>query len=93
MLELLGVLIAVGATAFGYLRSRSFVASRLRFVDAVQHPIAPFVAGGAALLIAAPVTWLLPVVGGGTALLFGGAVGLGTRAGVRRIRQALPAQY
>jgi hypothetical protein len=89
MFELLGLVAAVGAAGFGYVRSRSFVVQRLRFVDAVQRPSAPVVAGVAALAVATPVVWALPVIGGGTALLFGVAVGAGTRAGARRIRQGL----
>jgi hypothetical protein len=86
MLELIGLVAAVGV---GYVRSRSFVARRLRFVDAVQSPAAPLVAGAAAVFVAAPVVWLLPIIGGGTALAFGIAVGAGTRAGARSIRRSL----
>lgn len=78
-------LIAGGAAAAGYLKSRNFVIHRLRFVDAVRSPAAPWVAGAVAGVAAAPVVALLPIVGGFTALLFGTAVGVGTRAGVRRI--------
>jgi hypothetical protein len=87
MLELLGLIAAAGATGVGYTRSRDFVATRLRFVDLVQRPGAPLIAGAAATALAAPVVWVLPVIGGGTALLFGIGVGAGTRAGVRRIRR------
>jgi hypothetical protein len=89
MFELIGLVVAVGAAGAGYLRSRSFVAYRLRYVDAVQTPVAPLIAGAAAAVIAAPVVWVLPIIGSGTALLFGVAVGAGTRAGVRRIRRTL----
>jgi hypothetical protein len=89
MFELISLAAAAGSAAFGYMRSRSFVARRLRYVDAVQSPAAPLVAGVAAAAIAMPVVWVLPLVGGGTALLFGAGVGAGTRAGVRRIRHYL----
>jgi hypothetical protein len=89
MLELLGLFFTAGAAGVGYVKSRSFVADRLRFVDAAQSPIAPLVAGAAAAVVAAPVVWLLPVVGTGTALLFGAAVGIGTRAGARAARHAV----
>jgi hypothetical protein len=89
MLELLAMLGAAGAAGIGYVRSRSFVARRLRYVDALQKPAAPLVAAAAATVVAAPVVWVVPVVGGGTALLFGIAVGAGTRAGARIIRRAL----
>jgi hypothetical protein len=86
-------LIAAGAAGVGYFRSRGFVAARLRYVDAMRSPMAPFVAAAAATAVAAPVVWVLPVVGAGTALAFGAAVGIGTRAGVRRIRRSLSPGY
>jgi hypothetical protein len=89
MFELIGLAAAAGAAAFGYIRSRSFVTHRLRFVDAVQAPSAPLVAGAAAFALATPVVWALPIVGGGSALLFGLAVGAGTRAGARQVRRGL----
>jgi hypothetical protein len=89
MLEVLGLVVAGGATAFGYVRSRSFVVRRLRFVDAVRSPAAPIVAGVTAAALAVPVVWVLPIIGGGTALLFGAGVGAGTRAGVRALRRSL----
>ena len=39
-----------------------------------------------ATLIAWPVAWILPLVTGGTALVFGIAVGLGTRAGAHDVK-------
>ncbi|CAN5713776.1 hypothetical protein BH23GEM9_BH23GEM9_33650 [soil metagenome] len=89
MLELLGIAAAGGAAAFGYIRSRSFVAHRLRYVDAVRGPAAPIVAGVAAAAAAAPIVWVVPIVGAGTALLFGAAVGAGTRAGVRLMSRGI----
>jgi hypothetical protein len=47
--------------------------------------------GVAATAVAAPVVWLLPLVGGGTALLFGGGVAMGVAAGARDIRKRLGA--
>lgn len=89
MIELIALAAAGTASAFGYIRSRSFVARRLRYVDAIQSPAVPVIAGVAAAVVAAPVVWALPIVGGGTALLFGAGVGAGTRAGVRAIRRAI----
>ncbi|HEX6133381.1 MAG TPA: hypothetical protein VFZ24_05445 [Longimicrobiales bacterium] len=90
MLELItgivGLTAAGTAAAVGFFRSRSFVARRLRYVEAVQSSAAPFVAGAAATALAAPVVWLLPIVGAGTAIVFGIATAAGTRAGVNRIR-------
>lgn len=89
MEDLLWLGITGGASLFGYLQARKFVRERLRFVDGAQKPTAPLVAGVAAAVVAAPIVWLLPVVGAGSALLFGLSVGIGTRLGatdVRRLR-------
>jgi hypothetical protein len=88
MFELIALATAAGASGFAYLRSRDFVSGRLRYVDAVQRPSAPVIAGIITVAVATPVVWALPIVGGGTALLVGAAVGAGTRAGVNRIRRA-----
>jgi hypothetical protein len=87
MLGLIGFAVTVAAAVFGYLQSRSFVRRRLAYVDAVQGGAAPVVAGVAAALLAAPLVALLPLVGGGTAILFGGAVGAGVSAGARDTRR------
>lgn len=86
---LIGLTAAAGAAGFGYLRSKSFVARRLRYVEAIQAPVAPFVVGAAATAIAAPIVWVLPIVGAGTAIVFGVAAGAGTRAGVKQIRRLI----
>jgi hypothetical protein len=81
-------LLVVGAAGVvGYLKSRDFVHARLRYVDSAQRPSAPLIAGAAAAAVALPVVAIVPVIGAGTALIFGAAVGLGTRAGAGRIRQ------
>jgi hypothetical protein len=72
---------ALAATWFGYTQSRRFVRDRLRFVDAVQKPAAPLLAGAAAAAVALPVVALLPIVGAGTAILFGASVGAGVAQG------------
>lgn len=79
-----------GAGLYGYIQSRRFVRRRLRFVDAVEKPVAPVVAGSLAALAALPVAALLPVIGVGSALLFGASVGLGVRHGVRDNRLLPP---
>ncbi|HEX6308234.1 MAG TPA: hypothetical protein VFZ69_08610 [Longimicrobiales bacterium] len=84
---IVGLSAAGTAAAFGFFRSRSFVAARLRYVEAVQSPAAPLVAGAAATALAAPVVWVLPIIGAGTAIAFGIATAAGTRAGVNRIRR------
>jgi hypothetical protein len=70
----------------GYLAARNFVRRRLRFVDAVQSPWTPWVAGASAALLFAPLT-LLPLLGGATAVVFGLGIGLGTASGARAIRR------
>ena len=87
---ILEMAIVGGVAAFGYLQSRGWVRRRLRFVDAVQHPLMPIVVGTLAALAAGPVVWLLPWVGAGTAVLFGGGVGLGVLHGARDIRRLPP---
>ena len=86
---ILNLAATVAATAFGYFQSRSFVRSKLRFVDAVQTTKAPVIAGIGAGLIAAPITLFLPLVGVWTAILFGLSVGTGVAAGARDIRQRI----
>ncbi|HEU4564662.1 MAG TPA: hypothetical protein VFS05_08445 [Gemmatimonadaceae bacterium] len=86
MITLIALAAAVAATIAGYRQSRSFVRGRLRFVDAVQKPTAPFIAGAAATAVALPLVAILPVVGAGTALLFGAAVGTGVSHGARDVR-------
>ena len=70
----------------GYLLARGFVRQRLRFVDAVQSPVAPLVAGILAALAAWPLA-LLPVVTLGTTLVFGLGTALGTASGARWLRR------
>jgi hypothetical protein len=86
MIELLILGAAAGGIGAGYVRMRRFVRERLRFVDAVQRPVAPIALGVLGALAAAPVVWLLPVVGGGTALAFGAGIGLAVRHGARDVR-------
>lgn len=78
---LLGFAISAAVAFFAYSRARAFVSERLRYVDAVNHPIAPVAAGVGAALLAMPVVGLLPLVGTGTALTLGLAVGFGVSAG------------
>ncbi|HEX6631451.1 MAG TPA: hypothetical protein VF048_10180 [Gemmatimonadaceae bacterium] len=80
------LLIALVAAIAGFTFTRRFVRDRLRYVDAVQKKRAPLLAGAVALAVATPVVWLLPVVGAGTALLFGGGVALGVHKGARDVR-------
>jgi hypothetical protein len=87
MLEIIGLAITGASTAAGFYQSRAFVRRKLRFVDAVQGAAAPVLAGAAAAAAAVPVVALLPLIGAGTAVLFGVGVGAGVAAGARHIRQ------
>jgi hypothetical protein len=81
---------ATAAVIIGFTQAKDFVSRRLRYVDAARSPIAPIVAGVGAALIAAPIVWLLPFVGIGTALAFGLSVGMGVAAGNKDIHRSLP---
>lgn len=81
MLGLLSLAITLGAAWFGYGTARRFVRERLRYVDGASSTLAALAAGLGAAIVAWPVAWLLPLIGGGTALTFGIAVALGARAG------------
>src|SRR4051812_25062212 len=83
MLELL---ITLTAGAIGFILSRNFVRRRLRFVDAAHSPAAPFLVGAAAVLLASP-TVLLPLVTFTTAIVFGIGAALGTASGARALRR------
>jgi len=86
MLDLLAFAATLAAAAFGYMTARRFVRDKLKFVDAAQTIKAPILAGLVAWAIAVPLTWVLPLVGGGTALAFGLSVALGVRSGAKDIR-------
>lgn len=90
MFEIIGLIVTVAATAIGYIQSRAFVRRRLPYVDLVQKAGAPLAAGAAAAALALPVVWIVPLVGTGTAMLFGAGVGAGVAAGARDIRHRLP---
>ena len=89
MFTIISMVIAIAVAIAGYFQAKSFVQSKLRFVDAVQHFAAPLIAAVAAMLIAAPVVWLLPLIGKGTAILFGLGVGAGVSSGAKDIRKRL----
>src|SRR4051812_5815136 len=82
---MLQLLIVIAAGIAGFILARNFVYRRLRFVDAVQSPFAPIIAGCLAMLIAWPVV-LLPAVTLAAAVAFGIGTGLGTASGARAIR-------
>src|SRR3989442_3233143 len=74
--------LAVSAAALigGFVVTRDFVRRKLRFVDAIQKPAAPLIAGAAAAVVALPATLLpLRTVGTAVALRIGLAGGAATR--------------
>ena len=91
MLNFISFLATLSLALFGYWQSRQFTRTKLRFVDSVHRMSAPVMAGVVATLIAAPVVWLLPLVGAGTALAFGASVAMGVAAGARDIHKRLGA--
>jgi hypothetical protein len=84
MIELI---VGAAVAVIGFSKSRAFVKRRLRYVEAVQKPTAPVLSGAAAAVVAAPVVALVPFIGAPVALALGLAVGAGTHAGARDIRQ------
>jgi len=87
MLGLLSLAITLGVAWFGYGTARRFVRERLRYVEGALSAGAAVVAALGAAIIAWPVAWLVPLIGGGTALAFGISVGLGARAGASDVKR------
>ena len=77
---MLGLLLAAGALAAGFVVTRDFVRRRLRFVDVMQKPSAPVVAGVVATAALLPVA-ALPLITMGTAVAFGVGVAGGVASG------------
>jgi hypothetical protein len=88
---MLGLFASFSFALVGFVITRRFVENRLRYVDAVQRPYAPFLAGAGAMLLALPLVAVLPFVGIGSALLFGMAVFAGVSSGAREIRRRIGA--
>jgi hypothetical protein len=89
-MELIAVLMLAAAGAgmgISYVKVRDFVRTRLRFVDTAQKPAAPWIAGIAGALVAAPIVALLPVLGAPTAVVYGVVVGVGVRSGQKHVKQ------
>ena len=87
LFSLIGLLVtgAGAILAFGF--AREYVRNRLRFVDAVRNPLAPWITWIVATVVLLPVVAILPLVGAGTAILVGGAAGLGTSSGVKALKR------
>jgi hypothetical protein len=79
---MVGFLIGIVALGGGFVATRNFVRRRLRFVDAVQKPVAPLIAGIAATAVALPAA-ALPLVTVWTAAAFGVGVAGGVASGRR----------
>lgn len=82
---MLETLIFLGAGIGGFVLARNFVRDRLRFVEAIRSPAAPWMAG----ILAALVTWplaALPLLTTGMSAIFGLGTGFGTRSGVRALK-------
>ena len=77
-------IITIVAGLAGFLVARRFVARRLRFVDAIYNPAAPFLIAALAMFIAWPVS-ALPLVSATASALFGIGAGMGTASGVKAL--------
>ncbi len=77
---IIGLLVGAAALVGGFVFTRGFVRRRLRYVDAIQKPAAPWIAGAVATAIALPIT-ALPVITLGTAIAFGVGVAGGVASG------------
>lgn len=84
---LLGFALTGVAGVAAFVIAREFVRNRLRFVDAVKHPAAPWIAGLGVLLIGTPIAGLLPLITVTTAAVAGVATGLGTASGVKALKR------
>ncbi len=85
MLELIGLGIGGAAGAFGHLKSKEFVARRLRYTSVVERSgLGMGAATGAVTTVALAA---LPIVTLGPAALVGIGVGTGVAAGIRRARR------
>ena len=90
MWQLLQVGVVAAAGLFGFVAARRFVRGRLRFVDAIYSPAAPFIAAALAAVVAWPLA-ILPLVTQTASALFAIGVGLGTSTGVKDLKRiALP---
>ncbi len=81
------LIIAAVAGGFAHMKVRSWVRNRLRYVDTVQSPIAPILAGVATAALASPVVWVLPIVGTFTAAVLGIGVGAGVYLGANDVKR------
>jgi hypothetical protein len=86
MFGFLSLALTVGAVIAGFVVARNFVRRRLRFVDGIRSPAAPWIAGLGVAVLAWPVA-LLPIVTTVTTTFFGVAAGFGTASGVKALKR------
>jgi len=85
------LIIALGLGGFGYFKTRRFVRERLRFIDIVQKPVAPVVAGVGTAVATGVVVALVPFIGGlAIPVLAGLGIGVGVSHGAKDSKR-LPA--
>ena len=89
MLTLIAAGIAGAAGIFGHTQARRFVGRRLRFTSFVEKPSLGVMAGVTAAVVAAPVVAVIPLIGAGTALVFGAGVGTGVALGAQDAKRPL----
>ncbi|MDA0329896.1 MAG: hypothetical protein O2958_12925 [Gemmatimonadetes bacterium] len=83
MFALIAAGIAGVSGVFGHIKARDFVGQRLRYTALVEKPALGLWAGVGAMIVAAPVVAILPIVGAGTAIAIGAGVGTGVALGVK----------
>ncbi len=83
MLGLIAAGIAGVTGVYGHIKSRKFVGQRLRYTSLVEKPAVGLFAGVAAMIVAAPIVAVLPIVGAGTAIAIGAGIGTGVALGVK----------
>ena len=86
MIEFAFLAAAGAGMGISYVRIRDFVRDRLRFVDSAQRRSTPWVAGIGAVLVASPIVAFLPILGGGTAIVFGIVVGTAVKSGQKQVK-------
>ena len=87
LFSIVGLIVTVAGTIFAFGLAREFVRNRLRFVDGVRHPLAPWFTWIGVTVLLVPVVWILPLVGTATAVLIGAGAGLGTSSGVKALKR------
>jgi hypothetical protein len=87
LFSLIGLVVTAGAALFAFGSVREYVRNRLRYVDAVRNPIAPWLVWFVATVVLTPIVAILPLVHFATAVIVGGAAALGTSSGVKALKR------